>query len=226
MMNQEMCNSPQVHDLLEIEPDSLIGLGLAATPSWARETLNSCPWVVVRRSYAPTGQVAVGVRGAIRANRWSGFCVRDGVRNIVRPEELVALSRASTLVHKIPALKAICELDERWSKLALLWGVAGSAGFELATGRQVTTETSDLDVIIRAPRRLSKQAARFIWRLTVGLAAHADVLVETPQCGFSLEEYAHTTSHRILLRCKDGSLLGDDPWATSPIDMTFKVAAI
>ena len=204
-------DNPQVHDLLEIELDSL-DPDLTAAPPWAKETLDSCPWVVVRRAFAPAGQIAVGVRGAIRGQRWSSFCSRDSLQRIVRPEELVYPFRSSTRVFRTPALKAISELDERWSDLGLQWGVVGSVGFELATGRQVTTETSDLDLIIRARKRISKQMAQSLWQRTEGLAVRLDVLVETPDCGFSLEEYARSISPRILLRRKDGSSLGDDPW--------------
>jgi hypothetical protein len=46
----EICN-PQVHHLLEIEPDCL-SPSLANAPLWAREALASCAWVVVRRAHA------------------------------------------------------------------------------------------------------------------------------------------------------------------------------
>jgi hypothetical protein len=54
----KICN-PQVHDLLEIEPDSLSPC-LADAPLWAREALASFAWVVVRRAHAPAGQIGVG----------------------------------------------------------------------------------------------------------------------------------------------------------------------
>jgi hypothetical protein len=36
--------------------------------------------------------------------------------------------------------------------------------------------------------------------------------VETPVCGFTLEEYATARSAKILLRYPDGVRLGEDPW--------------
>jgi phosphoribosyl-dephospho-CoA transferase len=44
------------------------------------------------------------------------------------------------------------------------------------------------------------------------LQVKVDVRVETPMCGFSLDEYAHASSARILLRYADGLRFGDDPW--------------
>ena len=45
-------------------------------------------------------------------------------------------------------------MEERWADLPLPWGPVGSVGFELATGRKVTTEVSDLDIVIRAKQRI------------------------------------------------------------------------
>jgi phosphoribosyl-dephospho-CoA transferase len=42
-----------------------------------------------------------------------------------------------------------------------------------------------------------------------------DALVETPFCGFSLEEFVTTTPRKILLRTSDGRLLGSNPWNPS-----------
>jgi malonate decarboxylase alpha subunit len=91
-------------------------------------------------------------------------------------------------------------------------GATGSVGFELATGRPVTTETSDLDIAIWAPQRIVVAQARFLWDRVTGLQTKVDVRVENSECGFSLEEYVRTSSGRILLRYPDGLRFGDDPW--------------
>jgi phosphoribosyl-dephospho-CoA transferase len=52
----------------------------------------------------------------------------------------------------------------------------------------------------------------FLWDRLAGLQVKVDVRVETPMCGFSLDEYAHASSARILLRYADGLRFGDDPW--------------
>lgn len=78
----------QVHDLLKID-QALLTSGCAAEPSWVRETLIACPWVVVRRAQTSSGQIAVGVRGATRRERWGAFYEEGLVRVIVRPEQLL-----------------------------------------------------------------------------------------------------------------------------------------
>jgi phosphoribosyl-dephospho-CoA transferase len=82
----------------------------------------------------------------------------------------------------------------------------------LATGRPVTTETSDLDLVIRAPQRIAVEEARVLFNCTRGLETRVDVRVETPICGFSLQEYVAAGGTQILLRQFDEVRLGDDPW--------------
>ena len=168
-----------------------------------------CPWVVVRRSQAASGLIAVGVRGDNRGERWAAFCEKTLVREIVRPEELVCTSND---MRRTPALRAFQAMTERWADLALPWGPGGSVGFELASGRRVTTEASDLDLVIRAQQRINVEEARFLLERTQGLEVKIDVRVETPVCGFALEEYVLVSSAKILLRYPDGGWLGEDPW--------------
>jgi phosphoribosyl-dephospho-CoA transferase len=87
-------------------------------------------------------------------------------------------------------LRVLPEVIERWRDLALPWGPIGSVGFEIASGREVTTEVSDLDIAIRAQERISVEQAQSLWERVTGLQTRVDVRVETPECGFSLQEYA------------------------------------
>ncbi len=103
-------------------------------------------------------------------------------------------------------------MTKRWTDLALPWGPGGSVAFELASGRKVTTEASDLDLVIRAQQRITVEEARFLLDRTQGLEAKVDVRVETPVCGFALEEYVFASSAKILLRYREGGWLGEDPW--------------
>jgi phosphoribosyl-dephospho-CoA transferase len=202
----------QVHDLLRVDPDCVTP-GCPAERARVKEALASSPWVVVRREEAPEDQIAVGVRGATRGDRWGGFVARDQIRGIVRPEELLLLHHSARCLPRTPALEALRQIDERWRHLTFPWGPAGSVGFELASGQPSTNDSSDLDLIIRAPARISRERARSLWERTQVLAVHVDVRVETPRCGFSLEEYACESSGRILLRYPNGPQLGADPWS-------------
>jgi phosphoribosyl-dephospho-CoA transferase len=200
-----------IHDLLQINPPCLIPGGLCE-PSWVQETLLACPWVVVRRAQVSRGQIAAGVRGNARNERWGGFCEASSIRKIVPPEELLRFGHASNFIPRTPALRAFLEMCERWADLKSPWGPTGSVGFELATGRPVTTEASDLDLLIRAPQRIAVEEARVLFNCTRGLETKVDVRVQTPMCEFSLHEYVAAASPQILLRHFDEVRLGDDPW--------------
>ena len=204
----------QVHDLLRLDPDSLHPERINA-PDWVRQALSSCPWVVVRRAQAPTGQIAVGVRGSSRSERWGWFVSTELASKVVSPAELLAIARSSAPGLRTPPFKALQRLIERLCNFTLPWGPTGSAGFELATGRQATTKLSDLDIAIRADARIPVEQARSLWARATGLQTKVDVRVETPECGFSLEEYAWTSSP-ILLRYPDNVRFGNDPWAKNP----------
>ena len=210
MEPSEIAN-PQVHDLLQIDVDSRQWSAVDG-PTWVGETLAACPWVVVRRAQASAGQIAVGVRGPSRGERWGCFIGKDLIRKVVSPAQLVTPARSPSHNLRTPPFLSLQQLSERWCDLTLPWGPTGSLGFELATGRQVTTSLSDLDIAIRAGERISREQARWLWEHALGLQTKVDIRVETPECGFSLEEYASTSS-RMLLRYPDRGELGNDPWA-------------
>lgn len=196
----------QVHDLLRIDSGSFNG---PEVPCWVTHAIDSCSWVVVRRAPARLGMVAVGVRGQSRGDRWGGWISVDRVRECIQPAELRHRVR---IPPRTATLQVLQEVVSRWRELTLHWGPTGSVGFELASGREVTTEASDLDIVIRAPTPMSAEHARFLWRCVQGLPTRVDVRAETPACGFSLDEYVCRPSTRILLRYPDGLRLGDDPW--------------
>ena len=120
-MNFSGIGDLQVHDLLRIDPDCLTA-GCVSEPSWVRESLIFCPWVVVRRAQAPVGQIAVGVRGTTRSERWGGFCENSVLSKIVRPPDLLVLGRSSARIPRTPALKSLAGghcCGDRQTKLRL-----------------------------------------------------------------------------------------------------------
>jgi hypothetical protein len=84
-------DSPQVHDLLQLDPDSSQLAGTDA-PDCVAPAVASCPWVVDECAQAPVRQIAVGVAGNAGRRRCqhvdasmschSRFCPRvDGGRS-------------------------------------------------------------------------------------------------------------------------------------------------
>lgn len=103
-------------------------------------------------------------------------------------------------------------LKKRWVGAGFAWGPIGSVALELATRSRIVNAPSDLDIVFHAADRLTAGDAKAIFATTLGLPARVDLRVETPFCGFSLYEFAWTRSGRILLRAREGAVLGSDPW--------------
>src|ERR1700683_5759745 len=89
---------------------------------------------------------------------------------------------------RTPAMRALQKMCDRWAALALSWGPAGSVGFELATGRRVTNEESDLDLVVRAPQRIAFKEARFLLDRTLGLEVKANVAGERAYGGLRVRD--------------------------------------
>jgi phosphoribosyl-dephospho-CoA transferase len=204
--------TPHVHDLLLIKSGSLSSAD-GVRPVWVTSFLAPNLWVVVRRAIAPAGLVAVGLRGSNRQQRWGSFAESSDEIERVRPSQLSS-HMAGRIPMAVPALAALDWLEQQLDKCELDWGPVGSVGFELATGQQVTTETSDLDLALFAPARFTRDTARDLWSLMKDAPAKVDARVETLHCGFSLEEYAGE-GREVLVRLPASCNLAEDPWAIS-----------
>jgi phosphoribosyl-dephospho-CoA transferase len=200
---------PQVHDLIRIDADSF---NIRSAPTWVEQSLRACPWVVARRDQAPKGLISVGVRGRMRNERWGGYTSESAIEMIVEPPALLRVLRSSLGPSTSPAMHLLDQVIDRWKGLMLPWGPAGSVGFEIGSGCPAVTPLSDLDLVIRARSRLSVELARLLWECVARLKPKVDVRIETPACGFALEEYVRAPPRRILLHCPQGARLGDDPW--------------
>ena len=83
----------------------------------------------------------------------------------------------------MPAIRALEEVAIIFEKFA--WGPTGSVGFELASGEEVVTTTSDLDVLIRLSSYLSVKQAEMIVSKLKRCPVSVDVQVETEKEPFS-----------------------------------------
>jgi phosphoribosyl-dephospho-CoA transferase len=205
-------HSVRTHDLLEIDAN-LFFSGNASAPEWVEEILRKSPFVVVRRGRATDQEIPIGVRGAGRNQRWPAFCHPTWVKTILTPPQLLTRTVPTLRAGAIPALRALHVLKDRWRNVDHPWGPGGSVGFELATGSHAVKPESDLDIVIYAEGKITREQARSLYDLTVNLSAAVDIRVETLACSFSLTEYARGGSASILLRTPDGLELGNDPWS-------------
>jgi phosphoribosyl-dephospho-CoA transferase len=210
--------SPRVHDLLLMRSGVVSSAGVAK-PAWVSSSRGGNPWVVVRRANAPGGLVAAGIRGIHRDQRWGGFVELADVKQRFRPSQLSScMARPARLA--LPVLAALSWLERQLGRSGLDWGPVGSVGFELATGRQVISATSDLDLALFAPTRFTRATARDLWSVMSAAPAKVDVRVETPHCGFSLEEFAREGTEKVLVRLPAIRQFAADPWSVSVTEDT------
>ena len=199
-----MVSTLLAHDLLwGMTPQQLP----ADAPAWVIESISAGQPVVVRRALSAAGQVAVGVRGTLREQRFAAVMAVAAVTRRVRPEELCHVQGQ----RDFPALRALAQLRSHLDDSGWVWGVSGSAGFELASGFSALHEGSDLDLILRTPRPLSRVDAQALVAILDTAVCRVDLQLQTPSGAVSLREWAGTSS-RVLLKNAIQATLVTDPW--------------
>ncbi|MDD1148599.1 malonate decarboxylase holo-ACP synthase [Pseudomonas sp. TNT2022 ID357] len=192
------------HDLLwGMTPAQLA----ADAPDWAFTVLEAGQPVVVRRALTAPGQIAVGLRGGTREQRYPAVLALESVQRGVHPEALCRMSGSRSL----PALRALQQLRGELDALGLVWGVSGSAGFELACGIAALHQHSDLDLILRTPEPFSRTQARELLALLECAECPVDLQLQVPAGALALGEWAGTAP-RVLLKSAEGARLVSDPW--------------
>lgn len=199
-----MMSAPQAHDLLW-------GMSLSAlpeqTPDWAWQAIATGQPVVVRRAVTDEDQVAVGIRGAQRQQRFACTMPKATIQRMVKPEQLIVVDAEQfpVIAEKVQPIAQVLQATE-WT-----WGITGSTGFELATGLHVTHANSDLDILIRMPNELSKADAKALWGALQQTSVRMDVQLQTPYGGVALADWANAR-HQVLLKRAQGAVLVDNPW--------------
>jgi phosphoribosyl-dephospho-CoA transferase len=202
--------SESVHTLLRIS--SAADLATSA-PAWAVTSLARAPWVVVRRAPAERAGIAVGVRGAARAERFASTLAPGKVRERVTPCALVARRAWSARACARPALAVLDEVAAVMERFAFAgaWGPVGSVGFELASGCPTTHAASDLDLMLETRTALAPERAAALARALGSFAARIDLLLETPYGALALDEYVRARPP-YLVRTAGGARRVTDPW--------------
>jgi len=204
----------RAHDLLQIRPGAWIAPS-SDEPDWVRDALARAPWVVVRRTRAAAGFVAVGVRGSARSQRFGTWLNTEEIESSSAPEDLRAIEPLRAR-RALPAFIALAALRETPSPLRdYAWGPTGSAGFELAAGVPTLTASSDLDILVCLPQRVPRAAidslAQTLARAASRAGTRIDAQLETPSGGVALAELA-AHKPRVLARAASGAQLIADPW--------------
>jgi len=205
-----MTFTPRPHDLLWLRSDSAL---LAISDAWVSQHWQHAFPVVVRRDVNQSGLIPVGVRGEKREQRAAGWTDAADIERVVTPEMLADRSQllASPFVDYPPVRAAIALSDSVWP---WYWGVTGSTGYALATQRPTLHAASDLDLVIRAPQPLARDALQQWQSQTETLPCRVDTQVETPLGAFALNEWLR--EGLVLLKTATGPRLTASPWSRDP----------
>ncbi|NUG51397.1 malonate decarboxylase holo-ACP synthase [Acinetobacter lactucae] len=197
---------------LELEAHDLLwGMTVSCladdAPLWVKEVLLRGDPVVVRREVTPVDQVAVGVRGQFRYQRYAAQMPRSAISRQLKPE---ALTRVDTqqFEHLAERLQSISSIMKNFSGC---WGYTGSFGFELATGIKTVTQQSDIDLLIRAEQPFAKKQAIELLENFKQVGLNVDIQLQLPKGGLALKEWAGN-SGKVLLKRLDGAVLVENPW--------------
>ena len=201
-----MSSTPRPHDLVWLNHAS--AMEDIAEP-WVAQQWRAALPVVVRRDVDGQARIPVGVRGMKREQRAAGWVQPRNIVRSVTPEMLVEREAliCSPFVSQPPVQAAIALTLQRWP---WGWGVTGSTGYALATEIPVLHAASDLDLLIRAPQPLDREAL-LEWQARVAqLPCRADTQIETPYGAFALNEWLR--DGRALLKTSRGARLTATPW--------------
>ncbi|MBD8250704.1 malonate decarboxylase holo-ACP synthase [Pantoea agglomerans] len=202
-----MSSVPRPHDLLWLRDGNALA---AISESWVSQFWHPGLPVVVRRDRSETGLIPVGVRGERREQRAAGWVNAADIVRVATPEMLAAraqlLASPFTAYAPVGAAIALSEHDWPWR-----WGITGSTGYALATQQPTLHAASDLDLVIRAPEPLARDALQRWQAQTDTLACRVDTQVETPSGAFALSEWLR--EGRALVKTVTGPILTASPWS-------------
>ncbi|WP_122762010.1 malonate decarboxylase holo-ACP synthase, partial [Pseudomonas viridiflava] len=98
-----------------------------------------------------------------------------------------------------PALRALRQVRPVMDALERVWGVGGSAGFELASGIAALNQDSDLDLILRSAVPFTRQSAAELVEALDTAVCRVDVQLQLEQGAVALREWARPAG-RVLLK--------------------------
>ena len=203
----------RVNDLLKINTANDL-IGDFTDAPWVDKAVKRAPFVVVRRALLINDMVPIGIRGENRSQRLAGTVLYSNIIEVVTPEQLVEgkLWRVNKHISETQMLKALEAVDSIFKSYNIVWGPTGSVGFELASGVETVTDTSDLDIIARTPNFLSINIAKDITKKLLTMPTKIDVQLETSKGSIALAEYARGDGN-VLLRTINGPRLVKKPWS-------------
>ncbi|RKS84460.1 phosphoribosyl-dephospho-CoA transferase [Orbus hercynius] len=196
------------HDLLWVARDDALIID-GPLPAWFHRQRAATYPVVVRREAVAAEFVAVGIRGQNRSQRLAAKVHCAEVIARLTPEEVLLksiskISQSSSLP-AMQALDCLMDIDLTW-----IWGVTGSAGYQLASDVQVMNDNSDLDLVFRSPVERDFDQFVQLSQCLSRLPGRIDAQIETPNGAFALNEWVR--DRQTMLKTVHGPIMTTNPW--------------
>lgn len=201
-MNKKTCLW-RAQDLLKIDRKALRDIEL---PEWFSSPTDSFI-AVVRRDFSSEGKVPVGLRGSSRGERFGLFIDPEYILERTRPEDLPERLRAFPIRDcRIDFLSRLLE-----ESFPFQWGITGSIAYSLLTGEKHWKETSDIDLRINLPKKVSRDFFGDWLQALSQSPVRIDTQIESPLGGFALKEWLKADN--VLLKTDRGPFITNNPWS-------------
>jgi phosphoribosyl-dephospho-CoA transferase len=195
------------HDLIQIAKEEDLSTDLPL-PAWVSGSLTLAPFVVVRRSIAPEGNIPVGVRGRERGQRFPAWLQQKKAVAVITPWSLMGSANWNRVdnLRAPAAIRSLQRITPLLESTGYRWGPTGSVGFELAANTTTVKEDSDLDILIDFPEFVPVlSATRLMMDLQRRTLVRVDVQLNTPRGSLALDEYINAV--RVLVKGNSGPQL-------------------
>lgn len=174
---------------------------------WVKDVWSiSLPLVVRRDKDARNNRIPVGIRGKERHQRCALWIASEHVVRKMTPCEVVGFLEETNF--SLPPIYAAREFKKRiWP---FEWGITGSCAYSLVVKDCVMRKTSDLDLVVRSFKELSRSDFKDWISLSENCPCRVDTQIDTGFGAFSLKEWV--LSETVLLKTNTGPCLVRNPW--------------
>lgn len=214
-------NKIQPHDIVRVTEKAKLSI-IAPLASEAQYYWERTPYHVIRRARSPIDnlfeeQLAVGIRGDFRYQRFGIYIPRSWVMEVITPQDVIKSRIWTQWPRKKEFLKITRSLDMLSDLLAdYPIGIGGSIGYELVTNLRMVREKSDIDIILysekTAKKYLTPDQAKGILSVLNTIPTSIDIQVQNKKGAFHLQEYVNAKGGQILLKTDTGPIMSKDIW--------------